>query len=164
VFEDTTLPGLRQLVDELAQPGQRGVLEDGNASASREGNRFVSSRGGVALPQETDDAARRAGQIGRESRKGKEKEAATGATVASRRRHTRLVSDWSSDVCSSDLSSRTPRCPGCASSSTSWRSPGSVVSSKTGMPRLRAKAIASSVPAAGSLFRRRPTTRHFALS
>src|SRR5438093_4504226 len=32
---------------------------------------------------------------------------------SSRRRHTRLVSDWSSDVCSSDLSDVYLRCPDC---------------------------------------------------
>src|SRR5438046_7210776 len=35
---------------------------------------------------------------------------------SSRRRHTRLVSDWSSDVCSSDLW-RVPRAPGSVDSS-----------------------------------------------
>src|SRR5258706_9885831 len=33
---------------------------------------------------------------------------------SSRRRHTRLVSDWSSDVCSSDLSAHFLRCGGLA--------------------------------------------------
>src|SRR6266487_3647276 len=33
---------------------------------------------------------------------------------SSRRRHTRWTGDWSSDVCSSDLSSLKPRCIGCS--------------------------------------------------
>src|SRR5262249_14410054 len=38
-----------------------------------------------------------------ERRVGKERRSRWGAEPASKRRHTRLVSDWSSDVCSSDL-------------------------------------------------------------
>src|SRR5882762_1656332 len=44
---------------------------------------------------------------------------------SSRRRHTRFKCDWSSDVCSSDLSAwRSPPARGCRRDRASWFSPG----------------------------------------
>src|SRR2546426_8957454 len=39
---------------------------------------------------------------------------------SSRRRHTRLQGDWSSDVCSSDLSRRDPSAPACRRRRRPW--------------------------------------------
>src|SRR2546426_2273479 len=46
---------------------------------------------------------------------------------SSRRRHTRLQGDWSSDVCSSDLPGRAPRAPA--------RTPLALIPASTGKPR-----------------------------
>src|SRR5262249_58537336 len=53
---------------------------------------------------------------------------------SSRRRHTRLVSDWSSDVCSSDLSSPSTRRTRCCSISYAGYSASSARLSGTGKP------------------------------
>src|ERR1035438_1615679 len=42
---------------------------------------------------------------------------------SSRRRHTRCLSDWSSDVCSSDLNTRVPRNPESTESRPAWPLP-----------------------------------------